>query len=558
MLELVSKLFPKNQTKSTAPGAAQSAIAGRKRAEKSRGKEVRPRLLERFFAIDPRSLAVFRIFISALLLADLVTRVADLNAMYTDDGMFPRAEMHRRVTTVWNWSFHYVSGAAWFQGVLFGMAGVFALGLLLGFKTRVAAIGSWLMLVSVQHRVPAVLSGAEILLRMLVFWGMFLPLERMWSVDRWRTMRQTVPPAFMDNGPVLSVASAAILLQMGLMYLFSAIAKSNAQWWNGDAMAGILAHDFYASRPAGYLLGFPQLLKFLTWGTLALEWVAPFVLFFPKWTGGLRLATIGTLAVMHMGIGICLEVGLFSYVSLAGLCVFVPKEFWNNRVLARWFGSVREGQGMVAERGPQMARRRSRFFYPAQGLCLLALIYVLALNLDSFPGHLLAAFELENWRPFRTGLGLSQSWGMFGEIPSMDGWYVARAKLRDGSVVDLLRNGAALDWKRPDFPARLYPNHLWQKLFREMCYFDDQGFQVYRAPVATYLCRNWNGGHPAEKQVAEFEFIFCVADKEHAHGQPISSPRIYRRQLVRLDFTPGQEEPKVSGYTDAPPGAGVP
>jgi hypothetical protein len=115
--------------------------------------------------------------------------------------------------------------------------------------------------------------------------------------------------------------------------------------------------------------------------------------------------------------------------------------------------------------------------------------------------------------------------------------------------------GAALDWRRPECPARMYPNHYWHKLFREMCYFDDQGFQVYRAPVAEYLCRDWNARHPVEKQVTEFEFIFCVMEKEKgANANVAANPRIYRRQLVRLDFPGGNERPVVSGYMDAPRG----
>src|SRR5262249_32796784 len=149
-----------------------------KRSEISR----KSSLLQNLFAIDLRSLALFRVLLALLLLADLAIRATDLNAMYTDDGMFPRAEISQRITTVWNWSFHFASGASWYQAILFGISGVLALALAAGFATRIATIGSWLMLVSIHHRVPAVLSGAEILLRMLLFWAMFLPLGATWSV----------------------------------------------------------------------------------------------------------------------------------------------------------------------------------------------------------------------------------------------------------------------------------------------------------------------------------------------------------------------------------------
>src|SRR6266850_3570838 len=94
--------------------------------------------LRDLFGIDPRSLALFRMAMGALLLADLAIRATDLNAMYTDDGMFSRAEICRRATTVWNWSFHFGSGSWGYQAMLFGIAAALALAVLVGFETRLA------------------------------------------------------------------------------------------------------------------------------------------------------------------------------------------------------------------------------------------------------------------------------------------------------------------------------------------------------------------------------------------------------------------------------------
>ena len=267
--------------------------------------------LGNLLGIDPRSLAVFRMAVGALLLADLAIRATDLSGMYTDDGMFSRMEICRRVSTIWNWSFHFGSGSWGYQAALFGVAAILALALLVGFETRLAAIGSWLMLISLHHRAPPILSGADVLLRMLLFWAMFLPLERVWSLDRWLDGRRGRADLRGGERHVLSVASAAILLQMALMYLFSAIFKSNAVWWRGEAIAGIMAHDFYASPLGDHLLRFPRLLTAMTWGTLGLEWLAPVLLFSPRWTAGLRLGVVAGLAALHVGIGIFLEVDLF-------------------------------------------------------------------------------------------------------------------------------------------------------------------------------------------------------------------------------------------------------
>ncbi|HXJ57285.1 MAG TPA: HTTM domain-containing protein [Verrucomicrobiae bacterium] len=487
-----------------------------------------------WFSIDPRSLALFRMVLGVLLLADLFVRATDLDAMYTDDGMFSRAEICRRATSIWNWSFHFGGGSWGYQAMLFGIAAVLALALLGGFETRLVTIGSWLMLVSVHHRVPPILSGAENLLRMLLFWAMFLPLGRAWSLDGWLAQRRGQTLRKDEPSPVLSVATAAVLLQMGFVYLFSAIFKSNEAWWRGEAIAGVLAHSFYASPPAAYLLHFPQLMKVMTWGTFALEWAAPFLLFCPRFTARVRLGLIAALGAMHLGIGILLEVGLFSYVSLAGLVLFVPPEFWNSGPLARFLGTSAVG-GPVAEPARPLARKSSPVHYATQAFCLLMLLYMCALNLNSLPSLPLAPWTPEKWRPLTRGLGFSQMWGMFGSVPSKDGWYVARAKLQDGSEVDLLRQGALVDWRKPEFPARNYPNYYWQKIFREMAYDDEQGFQLFRVPVARFLCRRWNKLHPEDKQIAEFELIYCTLTQTRRGDITVSE--LSREPLARLDLS---------------------
>jgi hypothetical protein len=411
--------------------------------------------------------------IAAILLTDLAIRATDLNVMYTDEGMFPRAEIRRLFASIWNWSFHLAGGTWEYQTILMGVAAVLALALMAGFKTRVAVIGSWLMLVSIHHRVPPIISGAEILLRMLLFWAMFLPLGRRWSLDAWLQRRRGIAPAHHAAEPVTSVASAAILLQMGLMYVFSAIFKSNPQWTNGEALAGIFAHDFYGSPAGAYLLQFPRWLRVLTQGTLLLEWVAPLLLFLSGRTR-LRLAAIGALALLHAGIGICMEVGLFPWVALAGLTLFLPAPFWNHPFSPERLTGTANAAGAI---------RRS-LGDPAQRLCLIFLLYVVAVNLNSFRNRPLAPLSPEKWTPLARGLGLSQYWGVFEAIPSKDGWYVAWAKLQDGSEVDLLRKGAPVDAKRPAFPPASTPIITGKSCFARWPIAMRRDFSSFASPWA--------------------------------------------------------------------------
>ena len=482
----------------------------------------------RIFCIDPRSLAVFRIFIGAMLLVDLSIRATDLHAMYTDEGMFSRSLICQHYTSAWNWSFHFGSGSFEYQAILFAFAGLFAIAMAIGFETRAVTILSWLLLVSLQNRVPPILNGSDNLLRMLLFWAMFLPLQRVWSIDTWIANRrkQTAPYV----APVTSIATAGILLQMAFMYFFSAIAKTNRDWLSGSAIAGTLSHDFYAKPLGGTMLQFPALLAVMTVGILALEWIAPLLLFSPWHTARVRLGLLVGLAAMHVGIELFLAVGLFSHVALAGLTVFLPRAFWDSRFIARHSGGQPTSNSNSIHSDKVDGGLGSRI---AQGICLAALLYVLAVNINSLPVQPLRFLRLEQWGVFWTATGLGQKWTMFDQIPSKDGWQVAHATLADGAEVDLLRAGAPVDWSRPGAPYRTYPNNRWRKLFREIAYHDALGFQVFRAPIGHYLCREWNAKHAAGVQVTAFDLVFCT---EALGATSDGSDEPVREVLVHLDI----------------------
>ncbi len=181
-----------------------------------------------------------------------------------------------------------------------------------------------------------------------------------------------------------------------------------------------------------------------------------------------------------------------------------------------------------------------------EGCCLALLLYMVAINVGTLPGHPLWAAPPAKTGFLKTALGFGQRWGMFEDVPSRNGWYVALARLMDGSEVDLLRGGAAVNWNRPNFPAGVYPNGRWRKCFREMAYTDEIGYQAFRAPVAEFLCRRWDQGRDPDKQVAEFELIYC--------NEP-ATPRTVRQLglaasrdlLVKLDFAAGGGLPVVEG-----------
>ena len=95
---------------------------------------------------------------------------------------------------------------------------VAAVSLLFGVYPRSAVLVSWVLLVSLDNRQPLVISGADMILRLLLFWALFLPLVHgskasrgAASSDEWRIE--------------CSPASVALLIQVVLIYGFGGIHK---------------------------------------------------------------------------------------------------------------------------------------------------------------------------------------------------------------------------------------------------------------------------------------------------------------------------------------------
>ena len=85
------------------------------------------RALTRRFGIDSRALAALRVAVGVLLLADLTLRTRGLVGFYTDSGVLPRSLLGEQYPIFAKLSLHALSGAAWFELILFAVAGVAAL-----------------------------------------------------------------------------------------------------------------------------------------------------------------------------------------------------------------------------------------------------------------------------------------------------------------------------------------------------------------------------------------------------------------------------------------------
>ncbi len=481
---------------------------------KSRG------LLGSLFGIDSRSLALFRILAAILLLYDLATRSLLLRVMYTDDGVMPTSLLREANPYGLFLCLHSWEGSYAFQAALFLIAAVFAVALLVGFYTRVATVGCWLLLVSMHLRMPVTNNGGDVLLSMLLFWGMFVPLGRRWSIDALRSDR-----TLSDDDRVLSMATAAMLLQVAIMYFFTGLYKLNDAWFSGEALHRALSHDTFV-RPLGkWLLELPLVLRLLTWGTLGLELFGPILFFVPWGRRVIRPLLIVAFFGLHVGIELTMSVAIFSFASMTALMLFLPTAFWNSapvRRIGNWV--LRLAPQWLEPQSPTRVdngdeshpvRTGTRLSVMLSNLvCAVVLLFVVAWNFASFTYSRLGLKWTDVPVFLRTVASVTpfaQEWTMFDRPRGADHWYIAHAWLENGKEVDLLRDGQGVNSDKPPAHIELFPTA------RGLMYYAYLPIhhRVWRDGYAKYLCRQWNSTHQGSDRAAYLELSVRYPSIDH-------------------------------------------
>ena len=516
------------------------------------------------FGADLRSLATFRIVLALLALFDLTIRATDLLSHYTDAGVMPRADLVQQVLGPWSFSLNLLNGQPFFQALLFAAGMLAAIGVLLGYRTRLMVFVVWVVLLSIQVRNPLVNGSESPFLRMLYFWAMLLPLGAYWSVDRARSSLPRPSPRF------ISLATFGLFLQIAFVYWFTAALKSGPEWRvDHTALYYALSLDQLATPIGHYLLGFPGLLGLLTFGTFLLEAVGPILLFCPFFTGPVRTGAALAFMSLHFGIWLTMDIGIFPWVSAFCMVCFFPPWFWDRAsalysAMSRRSGLVRRAQLAVARLavaivgltgtilsfladvkqlmftspGPDGGSLTAQVTVPppAAGagtpreegpvenpepselrsslatnlLAFFFIFYILCWNLTTVTPFTLP----ERTVPVGPFFGIDQHWGMFAPSPfKADGWYVIPGKLKDGQSVDLMpitRDDYGLhpvSYDKPESVRATYKNEHWRKYFENL-YNDDNADQ--RLYFAQYVCRQWNERHTGGETLNTFRITYML------------------------------------------------
>lgn len=395
-------------------------------------------------AIDLRALAMMRMALGWLIAWDMMARWGDATALYSDAGFWSRARAGKPFLL---FRFYDLSGdPSWAQlglGITAGLALMFAAGLL----TRPVTALLWAMVTALHLRQGWVIQGGDDLLRNFLFFALFLPLGRRWSLDaRWR--HRGMPPR-----RVAGLAAVVFYVQLFLLYFLAGAMKAHhVHWWQGLGIHYALSADHFVTPLGRSIHGYSTLLRGVGFGTLLLELVVPFALFLGPPSARLRGALIAAFVSLHVGIALTLEIGLFSFVCIA-LWLFTLPTPWLDCLEARLGGRPE---------GPTLAASPKWVGY-------VSAAFMVALVLTQTARNTVPSGPVRNALMWPMGkLRLQDKWSLFSGRRTHTGWAAAPAITPDGREVDLLRGGAPLSWARPEDQLALYPNQRWRKLWVTM------------------------------------------------------------------------------------------
>ncbi|MCK6551002.1 HTTM domain-containing protein [Myxococcota bacterium] len=449
--------------------------------------------LARSFALDPRSVALGRALLAAVVLVDLGYRASQLSIFYTDDGVLPRSAFTYDAFD-FAWSLHGWSGSFAWAAALFTLNAAAAIALGLGWRARGAAAICWLLATSLHARNPLLRDGQDDFLRIALFFAALVPLEGAWALGRRRSSAPG-PQDRSDAGgqpgpqdgsvteaitPVASIATAALLLQLGLVYVVGVLTKLRSPWWSdGNAVLYSLSLGRYQTVFAQHLVEHPDLCRVLTVLVLVAEAVLPVLVLVPSRRAWVRTLGVFGFITLHLSFGAFLELGVFPYLAAAVWVMVLPSELWDRG----------------ATRPIAIEPMRS----PTSVIAAAALALVVLLNVPVvWPRVTLPRPVAE----LGVALGLQQYWGVFAPRPvtplSMsDGWWRVVGRTASGAEVDVERGGP-VSFERPARIAAELRDHRWRHYLANLRVTWPEGSEARRTIDASrrawaeLLCADWS------------------------------------------------------------------
>ncbi len=323
-------------------------------------------LARTYLHFDARSLGLFRIVYGVVLLTDLCLRSRAIDTFYTNAGLLPNHTLLWAPPTPHMFSLFFTASNRGLVIFLMLLCAAAFSCLLVGYRTKLAQVASFVALTSMNARLAPLENGGDMVMNLLGLWTLFLPLGQRFSVDavlaslRGRSEHdaaQLQDRSAMHAPPSdwRSLAVLALILQFFVIYLFNVVHKSGPTWLDGTAVHYTL-HQDRLIKPFGVWMRLhvpPEALRALTYGAVVIESIGAVTIISPFFTKYTRAVAVVLMPLLHLGFELCLDLGVFSFSMMSYFALLLAPEHWS--WLARVFAARH--------------RRRIVYFDASCGVC---------------------------------------------------------------------------------------------------------------------------------------------------------------------------------------------
>jgi hypothetical protein len=461
----------------------------------------------KYLSLDVRALSLMRMCIALIILLDLGIRISDLEAFYSDTGVVPLYMLFSNAWNSYSVSIHTLNGMWQVQLVLFGFAFFCGIMLFIGYRTRLFTILSWFMLLSLHNRNGLILQGGDDLLRMVLFWGIFLPWGGRYSCDH--IIDKSVSPSKLN----FSAATVAYVLQICYIYSGSALLKGPEWSEHYTAMYYAYSLDQVAFPVLKHIYYYPELLKKLTMIAYYFELLVPVLFFIPFKHQLFRSIGVISIMLFHVINASTMFIGLFPVIGIATVTGILPSSamdfieratFFIRRKVKSSFTGLSYLAGLVIH-----WKRPVYTFTPFhEKLRTAVLVFLIFFVFDwNFSNLSFIKSKLsDNLRFIGYGLRLDQNWGMFAPgVFKDDGWYILEGITAEGNKIDIL-TGHEPHYKKPESIVSMFKNDRWRKYGENLIFSENEFMRGY---YCNYSKRIWNENHP-DKKIHTLRIIYMA------------------------------------------------
>lgn len=403
--------------------------------------------LKQAFAFDYRSLRLFRILLGIGLIFEAISLGTGASDFLTDAGVYPRSLQFAIGRSLELWTPLNLYGSVWWPMVWLAMLA--ALGALIAMDRypRLLSLLAYCVLNALVARNPYIVYGSDKVLQALLFWSMFLPAGRK-PDERGNTFSSGV--------------TAAVLLQIVVIYAVAGFAKSAYYWWTNPIASYLaLQGDAYATEFGKYLTMYPKFLGISTQAVFLIERFGWILLFIPWRNGILRLGAVAAFSAMHVAFGMSLNLQLFPYFDIVLLSIAIPSLFWDRiGKLPAFFHAT-----LIEEPVRSFRWMWSNCAEPIAMVSIALIIWVASHTMPSRPVKLPSHIE-----HFLLFVGIHQAWDLFAPHPYLDdGWFFFMGHSESGRVYDLFTGSAGPHiFQHPGNVVNRNPSYRWTAYLFQM------------------------------------------------------------------------------------------